>query len=67
MNKIMMIGVALMVFLTTGCNIVGVLGSKTYHEQTIPAEFPIKDRASEGLLVYVDRASHSNASFEVRS
>jgi len=36
------------------CNLIGIVGSKSYYEQKIPAELKLADYAAGGVLVFAD-------------
>jgi hypothetical protein len=48
------------------CNMVGVIGSKSYYEQKVPAEFMLKDVAEGGVLIFVDEAGSGRGELELR-
>lgn len=57
MNIKKMTIVLIAVGLCAGCNIVGFLASPSAHERKVPAEFRLKSRAADGLLIFVDTAA----------
>lgn len=48
------------------CNLIGIVGSKTYYEQKVPAEFLLKDVAEGGVLIFVDETGAGRAELELR-
>lgn len=50
-----------------GCNLIAIFGSPTYSEQKVAAEFKLKDRMSDGILVFVETAGGSNVSAEMQT
>lgn len=48
------------------CNLIGIMGSKSYYEQKVPAEFLLKDVAEGGVLIFVDETGAGRAEFELR-
>ena len=60
------VGVIAVVFFG-GCKaFLGVISSPTYHEQKIPAQFKLADRAKEKILVFVEEARGSGAGSNLR-
>lgn len=49
-----------------GCEVIGVLASPTHHEKKIPAQYKLKKRAKERILVFVDKAPASGAKASVQ-
>ena len=49
------------------CNIVGIIGSKSYHEQKIPAELVLKEHAKGSVLVFVEEARGTSGGLDLRS
>lgn len=48
------------------CGMIGVIGSKSYYEQKVPAEFMLKDVAEGGVLIFVDEAGSGRGELELR-
>ena len=48
------------------CNLIGIVGSKSYYEQKVPAEFMLKDVAEGGVLIFVDEAGSGRGELELR-
>jgi len=48
------------------CNLIGIVGSKSYYEQKVPAEFLLKDVAEGGVLIFVDETGAGRAELELR-
>ncbi len=48
------------------CNLIGIMGSKSYYEQKVPAEFMLKDVAEGGVLIFVDEAGGGREELELR-
>lgn len=48
------------------CNLIGIMGSKSYYEQKVPAEFLLKDVAEGGVLILVDETGAGRAELELR-
>ena len=53
--------------LSGACQMVGLMGSKSYHEQKIPAELVLKDYAKGGVLVFVEEARGMSGELDLRS
>ncbi|HIJ67815.1 MAG TPA: hypothetical protein HPP51_05970 [Planctomycetes bacterium] len=49
------------------CSLLGIMGSKTYHEQRVPAEFLLKDAAQGGVLVFADETGAGRSEQGLRS
>ncbi len=48
------------------CNMIGIMGSKSYYEQKIPAELKLKDYARGGVLVFVDETGPGRGEHTLR-
>jgi len=48
------------------CNLIGIMGSKSYYEQKVPAEFLLEDVAEGGVLIFVDETGAGRAELELR-
>jgi hypothetical protein len=66
MNKAVVLFAVAVCFLCGACNMVGVIGSKSYNEQKVPAEFMLKDVAQGGVLVFIDEAGSGRGELELR-
>lgn len=53
--------------LSGACQMVGLMGSKSYHEQKIPAELVLKEHAKGGVLVFVEEARGMSGELDLRS
>ena len=66
MNKAVVLFVLGGCVLCGACNMIGVIGSKSYYEQKVLAEFMLKDVAEGGVLVFVDEAGDGKEELERR-
>ncbi len=66
MNKAQVFFVLAGCVLCGACNMIGVLGTKSYSEQRVAAEFMLKDVAEGGVLIYVDEAGAGKAEPKLR-
>ena len=66
MNKAVVLFVLGGCVLCGSCNMIGVIGSKSYSEQKVPAEFMLKDVAEGGVLIFVDEAGGGREELELR-
>ena len=66
MNKAVVLFAVAGCVLCGACNMIGVIGSKSYYEQKVPAEFMLKDVAEGGVLVFVDEAGGGREELELR-
>jgi hypothetical protein len=66
MNKAVVLFVLGGCFLFGACRMIGVIGSKSYYEQKVPAEFMLKDVAEGGVLIFVDEAGSGRGELELR-
>ncbi len=66
MNKAVVLFVLGGCFFCGACNMIGVIGSKSYYEQKVPAEFMLKDVAEGGVLIFVDEAGAGRGELELR-
>ena len=65
MKKIAIVFGLILAGLFSGCGIVSVIGTPTYHEQKIPAEFNLADRAKNKIVVFTERSRDSGADAKV--
>jgi len=54
MRKVVIVFALALGVLSGACNLIGIVGSKSYYEQKVPADFLLKDVAEGGVLVFVD-------------
>ena len=66
MNKAVVLFVVAGCVFCGACNMIGVIGSKSYYEQKVPAEFMLKDVAEGGVLIFVDEAGGGREELELR-
>ena len=70
MQKILVLNITIcLAFSCVGCGVgefIGAFASTPYSEQKVDAEYKLKDRASEKVLVYVDVGGGSGAGPEIR-
>ena len=66
MNKAVVLFAVAGCVLCGSCNMIGVIGSKSYYEQKVLAEFMLKDVAEGGVLVFVDEAGDGKEELERR-
>jgi hypothetical protein len=67
MRKSGLIFVVTAVVLCGACNMIGIMGSKSYHEQKIPAELALEEQAERGVLVFVEEAGGGRGSPDLHS
>ena len=65
MKKIVIVIGIILVGLCSGCGIVSVIGTPTYHEQKIPAQFKLGGRAKDKIVVFTERSRDSGAGAKV--
>lgn len=65
MTRFITIFVLLITFFCGGCGVVSVLSTPTRHEKKVPAEFQLKNRKGEKMLVFVENAVASGAGFNI--
>ena len=66
MRKVVIVFAVAGCALCGACNLVGIVGSKSYYEQRIPAELMLKDYADGGVLVFVDETGAGRAEHTLR-
>jgi hypothetical protein len=66
MRKVVIVFAVAGCALCGACNLIGIMGSKSYYEQRIPAELMLKDYADGGVLVFVDEAGAGRAEHGLR-
>jgi len=67
MRQLGLVFVVIAGVLCGACNIVGIIGSKSYHEQKIPAELMLKEHAKGSVLVFVEEARGTSGGLDLRS
>jgi len=67
MRKVVIVFAVALGVLSGACQMVGIMGSKSYHEQKIPAELVLKDYANGGVLVFVEEGGGASGELDLRS
>ncbi len=65
-NTVLFFFAVVVVGLCGACNMIGIMGSKSYYEQMVPAELMLKDYAQGGVLIFVDEAGAGRAELGLR-
>lgn len=66
MRKVVIVFAVVLGVLCGACNLIGIMGSKSYYEQRIAAELMLKDYADGGVLVFVDETGAGRSERELR-
>ena len=66
MKKLLIVFAVASGVLCGACNLIGIMGSKSYYEQKVPAELILKDVAQAGLVIFVDETGSGRGELELR-
>ncbi|GAH63224.1 unnamed protein product [marine sediment metagenome] len=66
MKKLTAFLALVMLFFSSGCGLVAVLGTSRSHEKKIPAEYDLTERTDQKILILVNQPAYLNAQANLR-